>query len=141
MSAAAMSAPQLARERRSCPHTPPCPDRGRDAQPVDRHPEHGWSLLCNGGVLFDDGTFLPPRPAGEMRPLRVVLHVWGLTQADAATTAAEAHGSERARLWEIVDMVVSTGEPCPIRPGDLRAVGYHAVYGRAWAAYPAGRAV
>jgi hypothetical protein len=47
-----------------CPHTPPCPD----AQAPDReaartivsHPEQGWSLLCNGMIVFDDtGELLP----------------------------------------------------------------------------------
>ncbi len=49
---------------RSCTHNPPCPD----AQAIDRdaahvlvsHPEQGWSLLCNGVVLFEDtGELLP----------------------------------------------------------------------------------
>jgi hypothetical protein len=47
-----------------CPHTPQCPD----AQAVDReaahvvasHQEQGWSLLCNGVVVFEDtGELLP----------------------------------------------------------------------------------
>ncbi|MFI1201640.1 DUF5999 family protein [Streptomyces sp. NPDC020883] len=47
-----------------CRHTPPCPtteapDR-EAAQAVARHPEQGWSLLCNGVLLFDDtGELLP----------------------------------------------------------------------------------
>ena len=47
-----------------CPHTPPCPD----ARALDREaartlvspPEQGWSLLCNGIVVFEDtGELLP----------------------------------------------------------------------------------
>lgn len=47
-----------------CPHQPSCPG----AEAADReaakilaaHPEQGWSLLCNGVVLFDDtGEILP----------------------------------------------------------------------------------
>ena len=47
-----------------CQHQPRCPD----ALAPDRmaahvtvgHPEQGWSLLCNGIVLFDDaGALLP----------------------------------------------------------------------------------
>jgi hypothetical protein len=35
------------------------PDRDA-AQVVVSHPEQGWSLLCNGVVLFDDnGALLP----------------------------------------------------------------------------------
>ena len=47
-----------------CPHQPRCPDaRAPDrlaARPLARHPEQGWSLLCNGVVLFDDGGQLLP---------------------------------------------------------------------------------
>ena len=43
----------------SCHHRPPCPDtRAPDrAAPrvVASHPEQGWSLLCNGVLVFDDG--------------------------------------------------------------------------------------
>jgi hypothetical protein len=48
----------------NCPHKPPCPpataaDR-EAARVVASHPEQGWSLLCNGLVLFEDtGDLLP----------------------------------------------------------------------------------
>ena len=47
-----------------CPHTPRCPDpTGPDreaARTVVSHPEQGWSLLCNGIVVFEDtGELLP----------------------------------------------------------------------------------
>jgi hypothetical protein len=47
-----------------CEHERPCPpadaaDHAR-AHVVAAHPEQGWSLLCNGVVLFDD--------AGELMP-------------------------------------------------------------------------
>lgn len=47
-----------------CQHQPPCPsadsaDR-ESARLVAHHPEQGWSLLCNGVVLFEDtGELLP----------------------------------------------------------------------------------
>ncbi|HEV8527622.1 MAG TPA: DUF5999 family protein [Actinomycetes bacterium] len=47
-----------------CQHQPPCPsaeapDR-EAAHTVAYHPEQGWSLLCNGVVLFEDtGELLP----------------------------------------------------------------------------------
>ncbi|MDR3036025.1 DUF5999 family protein [Kitasatospora cineracea] len=47
-----------------CQHRTECPssdsaDR-EAAVPVARHPEQGWSLLCNGVLLFDDtGELLP----------------------------------------------------------------------------------
>jgi len=47
-----------------CQHQPPCPAADaadREAAHVAvAHPEQGWSLLCNGVVLFDDtGALLP----------------------------------------------------------------------------------
>ncbi|MEV0850213.1 DUF5999 family protein [Streptomyces sp. NPDC049954] len=47
-----------------CQHQPSCPSADaadRDAaQRVAHHPEQGWSLLCNGVVLFEDtGELLP----------------------------------------------------------------------------------
>jgi hypothetical protein len=57
-----------------CPHRPLCPaadSPDRDAaRAVATHPEQGWSLLCNGVIVFDDlgelmpdGRAVPPRPA------------------------------------------------------------------------------
>jgi hypothetical protein len=48
----------------NCPHQPPCPSADEPdreaAHVVAAHPEQGWSLLCNGVVLFDDtGDLLP----------------------------------------------------------------------------------
>jgi len=67
---AAAALPALA-----CRHHPRCPAAtapDRDAaHVVATHPEQGWSLLCNGVVIFDDsgellpgGFALPPRRAG-----------------------------------------------------------------------------
>lgn len=56
-----------------CPHRPPCPaadapDR-EAARTISYHPEQGWSLLCNGIVLFDDtGELLPD--GGVVAPRR-----------------------------------------------------------------------
>ncbi|MEW2047820.1 DUF5999 family protein [Streptomyces sp. NPDC051445] len=47
-----------------CQHQPPCPtatsaDR-ESARLMAHHPEQGWSLLCNGVLLFEDtGELLP----------------------------------------------------------------------------------
>ncbi|MFN2540159.1 MAG: DUF5999 family protein [Mycobacteriales bacterium] len=47
-----------------CTHIPPCPvadASDRDAaRSIASHPEQGWSLLCNGVVLFDDGGEILP---------------------------------------------------------------------------------
>jgi hypothetical protein len=41
-----------------CEHQPRCPDAlapdHQAARAIATHPEQGWSLLCNGIVLFDD---------------------------------------------------------------------------------------
>ncbi len=47
-----------------CQHQPSCPSAQAPehtaARVVTSHPEQGWSLLCNGVVLFDDtGELLP----------------------------------------------------------------------------------
>jgi hypothetical protein len=60
-----------------CQHQPPCPTANAEdhtaARVVSAHPEQGWSLLCNGVVIFDDtgelfpdGHIVSPHPA---RPL------------------------------------------------------------------------
>jgi hypothetical protein len=47
-----------------CQHQPACPTAdvvGRaTARVVAAHPEQGWSLLCNGVILFDDDGMLLP---------------------------------------------------------------------------------
>jgi len=64
-----------------CPHQPQCPPANRPdrdaARTIARHPEQGWSLLCNGVILFDDtgqllpgGRAVPPHhPARVRRPV------------------------------------------------------------------------
>jgi hypothetical protein len=51
-------------EPEQCPHRPRCPGAtARDrsaARTIARHQEQGWSLLCNGVVIFDDGGMLLP---------------------------------------------------------------------------------
>jgi uncharacterized protein DUF5999 len=47
-----------------CSHQPTCPASDQHdreaARVVAGHPEQGWSLLCNGVVVFDDtGELLP----------------------------------------------------------------------------------
>ena len=52
------------RRPKMCPHTPHCPEFSKSdreaAHTVAAHPEQGWSLLCNGVIVFDDtGELLP----------------------------------------------------------------------------------
>jgi hypothetical protein len=61
-----------------CTHTPKCPSADSPdreaAHVVAAHPEQGWSLLCNGTVLFEDtGELLPDgQVIAPHRPLAVV---------------------------------------------------------------------
>ena len=53
---------------RSAQHQPTCLAADGLTSPVAActvaaHPEQGWSLLCNGVVLFDDGGYLLPGTA------------------------------------------------------------------------------
>ncbi len=54
---------------------PPSDHRDRDAaRTVAFHPEQGWSLLCNGVIVFDDmGEILPGGQAIPPRPVHVQL--------------------------------------------------------------------
>lgn len=70
-----------------CMHQPPCPaavDSDRvAAHTLSVHPEQGWSLLCNGVLLFEDtGELLPneqviaphrPLPASLPMPVKGVV--------------------------------------------------------------------
>ena len=54
----------MTRPAHRCTHSPACPDAAADdrdaAHVLVSHPEQGWSLLCNGIVLFEDfGELLP----------------------------------------------------------------------------------
>ena len=64
-----------------CSHRPSCPPADhpdRDAaRTVAFHPEQGWSLLCNGVIVFDDmGEILPGgRAISPLGPAHVRLPV------------------------------------------------------------------
>jgi len=70
-----------------CHHIPQCPSaQGFDryaARVIAAHPEQGWSLLCNGVIVFDDdGALLPDgrawAPAGITRRQPVCrVALWG----------------------------------------------------------------
>ncbi|MFF7198356.1 DUF5999 family protein [Streptomyces sp. NPDC008079] len=48
----------MCQHKPQCP-TAECPDR-EAAHTLAHHPEQGWSLLCNGVLLFEDtGELLP----------------------------------------------------------------------------------
>jgi hypothetical protein len=63
-----------------CPHIPRCPESTAPdreaAHTIASHPEQGWSLLCNGVVIFEDtgellpngATIAPHRPTDHQAP-------------------------------------------------------------------------
>ena len=63
-----------------CQHQPPCPPADASdreaAHVMASHPEQGWSLLCNGVVMFEDtGALLPDGrsiPPHQPAPLTVI---------------------------------------------------------------------
>ncbi|UUU26641.1 DUF5999 family protein [Streptomyces sp. DSM 40750] len=60
-----------------CTHRPACPTADRSghhaAAIVSAHPEQGWSLLCDGTIVFDDtGELLPD--GSVVAPLRTLSH-------------------------------------------------------------------
>jgi Family of unknown function (DUF5999) len=81
-----------------CPHTPSCPEaKAPDreaARTIVSHPEQGWSLLCNGIVVFEDtgellpggGAIAPHRPTDvRMPPVLAILDL-----PDAGSSALPA---------------------------------------------------
>ena len=68
-----------------CQHQPKCPSADSPARQlahtVAAHPEQGWTLLCNGVVVFDDLGELLPATTARLLPSSPVL-------AAAATIAA-----------------------------------------------------
>jgi hypothetical protein len=61
-----------------CTHRPRCPgalanDRSA-ARTIADHPEQGWSLLCNGVVIFDDGGVLLP-DGRSLSPAQTRAHI------------------------------------------------------------------
>jgi hypothetical protein len=79
-----------------CPHTPQCPDpHGPDreaARTIISHPEQGWSLLCNGVVMFEDtGELLPGGVViAPHRPTDLTSHLGCLGPAESAKSGTSA---------------------------------------------------
>src|ERR1700720_2512986 len=85
-----------------CLHAPPCPvssapDR-EAAHTIVSHPEQGWSLLCNGVVIFEDtgellpgGAFIAPHRPTDLaafdRPAGMALGAAGRPQRPYPSSA------------------------------------------------------
>jgi Family of unknown function (DUF5999) len=66
MTTTATQTRHTAPRHQGCQHFPACPTADAPdhdaARVVASHPEQGWSLLCNGVVVFEDtGEILPNR--------------------------------------------------------------------------------
>lgn len=64
MSATAVRWGPETKKAQMCTHEPPCPPPTAPdhdaARIIASHPEQGWTLLCNGVILFEDtGELLP----------------------------------------------------------------------------------
>ncbi len=62
-----------------CHHSPTCPSANESdhdaAKVLSSQPEQGWSLLCNGVVVFEDtGEILPDRQI--IAPHRAQCRTW-----------------------------------------------------------------
>ncbi|WP_239310815.1 MULTISPECIES: DUF5999 family protein [unclassified Frankia] len=84
----------------SCPHSPACPSAAspdRDAARVTiRHYDQGWSLLCNGVILFDDtGEILPT--GGTIEPRRGLPSLVSSAAAAVVTRHQTALPTPRSR--------------------------------------------
>jgi hypothetical protein len=132
------TAPAAGRRLRACRHLPPCPPpQAQDclaARVIARHPEQGWSLLCNGVVAFEDtGALLPD--GSVIEPARATRQpgVTGLTQAGHARTVAPVpvgrarEGGLRRPGPAMAGAALVTSPPGPA-PGSR----HHAAQLRAW---------
>ncbi len=104
-----MLKPALRAKDGMCSHQPRCPDALAPdriaAWSVASRPKQGWSLLCNGVVLFDDGGQLLPDG-------RAISPAPTCTAADLPRCAAElppAQFDEVAAATGGCDALVVTG--------------------------------
>jgi hypothetical protein len=77
------------------------------------------------------------RPDALGKPTRVILRLWGCTDADVERAEHDARHWQFSGTWEIVEVIPSSGAPCPIPSRDPIALTQNAVYDAAWAAYRA----
>jgi hypothetical protein len=75
--------------------------------------------------------------AAALGSVRVTLRLWGCTEDDIKRAEANARQDCFARSWTIVEVLPSSGTPCPRR--DPIALNQNALYDAAWAAYLADR--
>ncbi len=84
-----------------CSHVPPCPPATSPAHGTARvaaaHHEQGWSLLCNGVVVFDDDGELLPDGRALAPPRADAVQPWPSQRGDTVLRPlAPLCGSVRA---------------------------------------------
>ena len=96
-----------------CPHLPTCPAADRPdraaAHTVALHPGQGWSLLCNGVIVFDDlGEILPDgRAVPPHRPARSPLPRGHSFRVKSRTECSDPWSPTSERLVKFSDGVAS----------------------------------
>jgi hypothetical protein len=85
-------------------------------------------------------TRTPAETTSTALAMRVILRLWGCTPDDLWRAEENARNYQYSNSWAIVEVIPSTGTPCPIPMRDPIALNQNAIYDAAWAAYPAGRA-
>lgn len=102
-----------------CAHQPTCPNAEASdhdaARVVACHPEQGWSLLCNGVLVFEDtGELLPNGVVIDPhRPhVRLVLTKPGLrppSSAQPVVHCPQPHRGHELRLDAIASSLIVSG--------------------------------
>lgn len=67
----------------------------------------------------------------------VILRLWGFAVADTKEAEAAARHWCARYGWDVVELIRSTGTPCPIPPRDSIALSQDTDYNAVWAIYPA----
>jgi hypothetical protein len=70
----------------------------------------------------------------------VILRLWGCTTNDTKDAEAAAKQWCARYAWDIVELIRSTGTPCPIPPHDSIALNQDTDYNAVWALYRASTA-
>jgi hypothetical protein len=102
-----------------CPHSPPCPapsDPDREAaHTIVSHPEQGWSLLCNGVVMFEDtGELLPdgaciePHRPTDLAPFDRPVGVVGMASRHRGEAPAALSAYRRGLEGSVSDVSPAT---------------------------------
>jgi hypothetical protein len=111
-----------------CDHNPQCPPADAPdhvaAHTRASHPEQGWSLLCNGVVVFDDaGELLPAYCAAEAEPAWLPTSRLSERQGGRSATnpVHQKQPSSQPRRAGLTHAVGSSAAPVLVTAPDRRA--------------------